>query len=232
MKLTELHRRLLADLLDVGAAYPLAVTGGYAIQAHGLVERAGRHVAVATENPAGMEDIAVAIRAGLEERGWLVPGAPEADPLSARLVVAEPVTGEECQVDVLKEVLWRPPVRTELGLTLSLDDVVGTKVRALADRGLARDLIDVHAAAERWSHPELEELGRRHARDTLDLTDLQARLTGAEMIDDVEFASYGLDGNAVAALRLWAQEWADDIGERLLESSPPEEEDAEDAEEE
>lgn len=224
VKLTELHRRLLADVLDVGAAYPLALTGGYAAQAHGLVERVGQHVAVATENPTGMADIAAALRAGLEERGWLVPRPPETDPLSARLAVAEPVTGEECQVDVLKEVLWRPPVRTELGLTLSLEDVVGTKVRALADRGLARDLVDVHAAAERWSHPELEELGRRHARDTFDLTDLQARLTGADMIDDVEFAAYGLDGPAVAALRRWAQEWADDIAERLLESSPPEEE--------
>ncbi|MEU0674819.1 nucleotidyl transferase AbiEii/AbiGii toxin family protein [Streptomyces sp. NPDC006172] len=224
MRVTDLHRRLLADLLDLGASYPLALTGGHAARAHGLVERVVRHVAVATESPAGMEDIAGALRTGLEERGWLVPSPPEADPLSARLVVVEPVTGEECQVDVLKEVLWRPLVPTELGLALSLEDVVGTKVRALADRGLARDLIDVHAAAGRWSHPELEELGRRHARDAFDLADLQARLTGAEMIDDVEFTAYGLDGPAVAALRRWAQEWADDIAERLLESSAPEEE--------
>ncbi|MFJ8946351.1 nucleotidyl transferase AbiEii/AbiGii toxin family protein [Streptomyces sp. NPDC102395] len=224
MRVTDLHRRLVADLLDLGTPYRLALTGGHAAQAHGLVERAVRHVAVATESPAGMEDIAGVLRAGLEERGWLVPRAPETDPLSARLVVVEPVTGEECQVDVLKEVLWRPPVPTDLGLALSLEDVVGTKVRALADRGLARDLIDVHAAAGRWSHPELEELGRRHARDAFDLADLQARLTGAEMIDDVEFTAYGIDGPAVAALRRWAQEWADDIAERLLESSPPEEE--------
>ncbi|MFF3740174.1 nucleotidyl transferase AbiEii/AbiGii toxin family protein [Streptomyces sp. NPDC002566] len=224
MRVTDLHRRLLADLLDAGAPYLLALTGGHAAQAHGLVERVVRHVAVATESPAGMEEIAGVLRAGLEERGWLVPRPPETDPLSARLVVVEPVTGEECQVDVLKEVLWRPPVPTDLGLALSLEDVVGTKVRALADRGLARDLIDVHAAAGRWSHPELEELGRRHARDGFDLADLQARLTGAEMIDDVEFTAYGLDAPAVAALRRWAQEWADDIAERLLESSPPEEE--------
>ncbi|MFJ9740545.1 nucleotidyl transferase AbiEii/AbiGii toxin family protein [Streptomyces sp. NPDC101166] len=224
MRVSDLHRRLLADLLDLGTPYSLALTGGHAAQAHGLVERVVRHVAVATESPAGMEDIAGVLRAGLEERGWLVSSPPETDPLSARLVVVEPVTGEECQVDVLKEVLWRPLVPTELGLALSLEDVVGTKVRALADRGLARDLVDVHAAAGRWSHPDLEELGRRHARDAFDLADLQARLTGAEMIDDVEFTAYGLDGPAVAALRRWAQEWADDIAERLLESSPPEEE--------
>ncbi|MFI6037467.1 nucleotidyl transferase AbiEii/AbiGii toxin family protein [Streptomyces sp. NPDC051315] len=216
------HRRLLADLLDVGAYYPLALAGSYAVQAHGLVERVSQDVDVATENPADMEDIAATVRAGLEARGWLVRSSGT-DPLSARLFVTDPATREECEVNVVKEVLWRPPVPTELGLALSLEDVVGTKVRALADRGLARDLVDVHAASEHWSHPELEELGRRHAPDTFDLTDVQARLVGTDYIDDREFAAYGLDDPAIADLRRWAQEWADDIAERLLESSVPEE---------
>lgn len=98
---------------------------------------------------------------------------------------------------------------------LSLEDVVGTKVRALADRGLARDLVDVRAAADRWTHTELEELGRRHARDTFDLSDLQARLTGADWIDDTEFAAYGLSEHQISELRQWAQSWADDIAARL-----------------
>lgn len=170
-----------------------------------------------------MEKIAATVRAGLEQRGWQVR-ALETDPLSARLIVTDPASGEECEVDVLKEALWRPPVQTEYGLVLSLEDVVGTKVRALADRGLARDLIDVRAATDRWSHPGLEELGRRHARDTFDLTDLQARLAGADWIDDTEFAAYGLDDGAIAGLRLWAQEWADDIAERLLELADPNDE--------
>lgn len=39
MKLDPLHERLLADVLDLGSPYPLVLTGGYAVQAHGLVER-------------------------------------------------------------------------------------------------------------------------------------------------------------------------------------------------
>lgn len=195
MNLTELHRRLLADVLSVGDAYPLALTGGYAVQAHGLVDRLSQDLDVATENPDRMENIAATVRAGLEERGWHVK-ALETDSLSARLIVTDPSSGEECEVDILKEALWRPPVQTEHGLVLSLEDVVGTKVRALADRGLARDLIDVRAATDRWSHTELEELGRRHARDTFDLTDLQARLAGADWIDDTEFATYRLNERA------------------------------------
>ncbi|MFF7443490.1 nucleotidyl transferase AbiEii/AbiGii toxin family protein [Streptomyces sp. NPDC008122] len=220
MNLTELHRRLLADVLAVGDAYPLVLTGGYAVQAHGLVDRLSKDLDVATENPEPMEKIAAAVRAGLEQRGWQVR-ALETDPLSARLIVTDNATGEECEVDVLKEALWRPPVKTEHGLVLSLEDVVGTKVRALADRGLARDLIDVRAAADRWSHAELEELGRRHARDGFDLSDLQARLAGADWIDDTEFAAYGLDDHQTIELRQWAQEWADDIAERLQEAEGP-----------
>ncbi|MFI1974499.1 nucleotidyl transferase AbiEii/AbiGii toxin family protein [Streptomyces wedmorensis] len=214
MNLTELHRRLLADLLAVGDVYPLVLTGGYAVQAHGLVNRLSKDLDVATENPEPMEKIAATVRTGLEQRGWQVRGL-EVDPLFARLIVAEAATGEECEVDVLKEALWRPPVKTQHGLVLSLEDVVGTKVRALADRGLARDLIDVRAAADRWGHTELEELGRRHARESFDLSDLQARLAGADWIDDTEFAAYGLDDHQTLELRQWAQEWADDIAERL-----------------
>ncbi|MFF8566745.1 nucleotidyl transferase AbiEii/AbiGii toxin family protein [Streptomyces albidoflavus] len=220
MNLTDLHRRLLGDVLAVGDGYPLALTGGYAVQAHGLVDRLSQDLDVATENPAPMDTIAATVREGLEHRGWEVRTL-EVDPLSARLIVADPAHGGECEVDILKEAFWRPPVLTPHGLALSVEDVVGTKVRALADRGLARDLIDVRAAADRWSRAELEGLGRRHARDSFDLTDLQARLGGSDWIDDSEFAAYGLDESSIAALRSWAQEWSDDIAERLVEAEEP-----------
>ena len=70
MKLTPLHERLLADILDLGSPYPLVLTGGYAVQAHGLVERFSRRVGVATENPAPMEEIVASLTAGLSARGW------------------------------------------------------------------------------------------------------------------------------------------------------------------
>ncbi|NJP51289.1 nucleotidyl transferase AbiEii/AbiGii toxin family protein [Streptomyces sp. SBST2-5] len=217
------HERLRADLLAVGAPYGLVLAGGDAVRAHGLVERAGRGVDLATEDAAPMGDIADAVRAGLEARGWVV-GEVQADPLAARLVVRAAADGEECPVDLRKEMLWRPPVVTEAGPALSLEDLIGTKVRALADRGLPRDLVDVHTVADRWSHPELEELGRRHAPDTFDLAELQTRLAGTDWLDDVEFRKQGLDSPAVDELRRWAQQWADDIAERLLEGEPPEEE--------
>lgn len=221
---------LLTDVLTIGAPYALAVTGDHAVRAHGLTETRppSRALEAATEHPAPMEEIAGTIRRGLTDRGWLVEEA-ETAPLAARLLITDPTTAEERVLDILKESLWHPAVETSLGPTLSLEDVVGTKVRALADRNTARDLITVHAATAHWTIPELEELARRHTSataSTFDLADLQSRLEATEWLDDREFARHGLDEQATMALRRWAQSWAADIAERLLEEEalepPPE----------
>ncbi|GGT43483.1 hypothetical protein GCM10010271_54380 [Streptomyces kurssanovii] len=217
MNLTELHRRLLADVLAIGAPYPLVITGGYAVQAHGLVDRLSQDLDVATESPAPMAGIADDLRHGLTRRGWHV-SMISVDPLSARLLVADPRSGEDCEVDVLKENLWAPPYTTEYGPVLALDDVIGTKVRALADRGAVRGLVDVHAAAAAHrTTTDLERLGERHGRDEFRLQDLRDRLAGADWYDDEEFAAYGLTEDEIARLRAWAQQWTSDLDRRLGE---------------
>ncbi|GHE82376.1 hypothetical protein GCM10018789_07570 [Streptomyces werraensis] len=218
MNLSHLHRRLLADILVIGTPYPLVITGGYAVQAHGLVDRLSQDLDVATENPAPMADIVEHLHRALAERRWRVTTI-SVDPLSGRLLVADPDTGEECEVDILKENLWAAPLDTEHGPVLALDDVIGTKVRALADRGAVRDLIDVHAASAHHTTRDLERLGERHGRDEFRREDLRDRLAGAEWYDDEEFASYGLTECQVAELRDWAQEWASDLDSRLGEGA-------------
>jgi hypothetical protein len=225
---TAVHR-LAVDVLELGAPYPLALAGGRAALVHGLLSRAGDGLCVATESAVRMELIAAALVTGLTERGWAVRVRPAAGPLAVRLLVAgADVTGErdeECVVDVVKEVLWRPLTASEAGPVLSVEDLVGIAVRDLADRGLARDLVVVRAAARaHWSLPELEELGHRHAPEVFDLADLRARLEAVELVDDHAFLRCGLDDTEVGELRRWVQEWADDIGERLLEAGAPEDE--------
>ncbi|MFF1305877.1 nucleotidyl transferase AbiEii/AbiGii toxin family protein [Streptomyces sp. NPDC058307] len=214
----ELHARLLADVIALGSPYPLVLTGGYAVRAHRLVDRPSQDLDVATENPAPMADIAGVVRAGLEARGWKVQSL-ETAPLSARFTVSDPATGQECEVDILKEVFWRPVTQSRYGPVLAAEDVIGTKVRALADRGAPRDLIDVFAASRRWNTADLQEFGRRHARGRFELEDLQANLAGAEWTDDEAFAAYGLSEAAISALRAWALEWADGLAARLLNES-------------
>ncbi|MFE5827975.1 nucleotidyl transferase AbiEii/AbiGii toxin family protein [Streptomyces erythrochromogenes] len=216
MNLSDLHRRLLAAVIDIGAPYPLVITGRYAVQAHGLVEWLSQDLDVATENPAPMTQIVADLERGLATRGWHVR-VIDVDALSARLMAADPDTGKECEVDVLKEHFWTPPAQTEYGPVLAFDSVIGTKVRALADRGAVRDLIDVHAASRHRTTNELEHLGRRHGRDQFRLHDLRDRLVGADWADDEEFAAYDLTEDETAELRAWAQHWANDLEQRLHE---------------
>ncbi|GGM86150.1 nucleotidyl transferase AbiEii/AbiGii toxin family protein [Streptomyces fuscichromogenes] len=218
MKLTPLHERLLADILDLGSPYPLVLTGGYAVQAHGLVERFSRDLDVATENPAPMEEIVASLTAGLTVRGWRTTHVQTA-PLSGRFLVTDPATGEECEVDVLKEAFWAPPAQTPYGPVLSLDDVIGAKVRALADRDTVRDLIDVQAASRHRSTAGLEALGRRRTHDEFSLEDLRDRLVGADWYEDEDYAAYGLSSRQIEELKAWALEWAEDLGARIHEEN-------------
>jgi hypothetical protein len=130
-------------------------------------------------------------------------------------MVTDKALSLECEVDILRETFNRPPIVTPYGPTLSLDDAIGSKVRALADRGVARDLIDVRAASNLRPTAELENLGRRLARDEFSLEGLAARLDGAKWFDDEEFLAYGLSPEDVADLHRWAQKWCDDIRRRL-----------------
>jgi Nucleotidyl transferase AbiEii toxin, Type IV TA system len=190
MNLNDLHRRLLRDVLEVGNDLPFVITGGYAVQAHGIVDRLSRDIDVATNSLIPMEILASRLIEGLTERGWHVR-LVGTDPLSARFMVADPELGQECELDVLKEDLNWPPVDTPYGPVLSLDDVIGTKVRALADRGYARDLVDIHAASRLRPQSELESLGRRLARDEFSMEGLAVRLSSAQWRADEEFAAYG-----------------------------------------
>jgi hypothetical protein len=70
VNLNALHRRLMQDVLEVGNSLPLVITGGYAIQAHQLVDRLSRDIDVATDSGMPMEDITAAVVAGLTVRGW------------------------------------------------------------------------------------------------------------------------------------------------------------------
>ena len=132
------------------------------------------------------------------------------------MMTTDQESGEQCELDILRETFSRPPETTPYGPVLALDDVIGTKVRALAGRGLPRDLIDIHAASRLRTTTELETLGRRHAwEEEFTLEDLKFRLDGADWYDDQAFAEYGLPAQEISALRRWAQSWSDDINRRL-----------------
>ncbi|WP_329219217.1 hypothetical protein OG352_22310 [Streptomyces sp. NBC_01485] len=225
MDLLQPHLRLLAEVFGTAPpTAPWALAGGYALQAHGLLQRPHGNVDLATESAEPMPWLAETLSATLTSRGRFEAALRDADPLSAHLSVLERATGTALHLALHKETFWSPPVPTSYGPALCLPDAVGTRIRALYDRGLAVDLIDARAASARFTHPDLEELARRHARDDFDLPTLQTRLTGTDHYPDTAFTEYGLTEPDIADLRTWAQSWSTDIAERLLEegASPDE----------
>ncbi|NEB04809.1 hypothetical protein [Streptomyces sp. SID13726] len=100
----------------------------------------------------------------------------------------------------------------------------GATVRALVDRGLPQDVIDVHAACPYYSVIELEQLG------DVDLLDLRDRLESVVWVGDEEFAAHGLAPEDIAGLRRWALDWESDLGLRILEEYDEEYDDSQGAE--
>ncbi|WP_328976736.1 nucleotidyl transferase AbiEii/AbiGii toxin family protein [Streptomyces canus] len=108
------------------------------------------------------------------------------------------------------------PVVMDVGPVVDLEDLVVMKVRALGDRGLPRDVIDVHAACRYYSVIELEQLGAQEEGE-FDLVELRDRLESVVWVSDEEFAASGISPEDIAELRRWALDWESDLGLRLAE---------------
>jgi len=145
--------------------------------------------------------------------------AEAASPRYARLVLQLPGSGEELEMDLLKESLEPRWVTVQVTpaasvRAVSLEDTVGLKARAWHDRFVIRDIIDLHAVAGTFSYSDLENLARRHDPD-LDLEAILDHLAGVSVFADEDFAEYGLDEPRITDLRNWVTGWYDDLGGRL-----------------
>lgn len=137
----------------------------------------------------------------------------------ARLVLRLPDSGEELEMDLLKEALGPRWVTVQITpaasvRAVSFEDTVGLKARAWHDRFVVRDIIDLHAVAGTFSYADLENLARRHDPD-LDLEMIQDHLAGVSVFADEDFAEYGLDEPRIADLRNWVTGWYDNLASRL-----------------
>ena len=99
---------------------------------------------------------------------------------------------------------WRaqPPVVLDIGPVLHPDDAVANKVTALWGRTLPRDYLDVDAAltSGRYTRADLLRLTAEHDGG-FDPRMFAAALAELTRIPDERFASYGIDGAELAALR-------------------------------
>jgi hypothetical protein len=157
----ELQDRLVRVGLDVLADYGFALAGGYALQAHHLVDRMSEDVDLFT-NRWDTNEFARAVEAVAEayrKEGIEVTVVRRADTF-ARLQVVDPRTTTVGSVDMAADFRDREPVRLSVGPVLAERDAVASKVATVFSRGEARDYLDLAGILEsgRFSREELMDV--------------------------------------------------------------------------
>ncbi|HEY3879393.1 MAG TPA: nucleotidyl transferase AbiEii/AbiGii toxin family protein [Trebonia sp.] len=214
MPLSELHRRVATVALRVATRYGFALGGGNALIAHGLISRPTQDVDLFTNEETGVLAAAGAVQAALREAGFaaereddtglsdMFEGAGEG---LAEWTVTAP-DGEQMMLQMAYFDRTATPVPMDVGPVLSLEDVAGGKVCALASRAEPRDYIDTAAVLRHYTVDDAIGLARRldPGLDDRDFADAGRRL---DRWGDGVFAAFGLDAAAAAALRTAFRDW-------------------------
>ena len=211
----ELHHRLIKVGLDALAVdFGYALAGGYAIQAHHIVQRLSDDVDLFTpidrrgEMPAATERIVGAY----EEAGFQVERGHCSDTY-VRLQVTDPESGATSKVELVAEFLQHGPVASELGPVLHRDDVAAGKMEALFTRAEARDFIDVDALlGAGYSRQRLIQLAAQ--RDAgFDLAVLAEMFGSVSRFNDRQFTIYGVTAERVRGIRSQFADWRKELGQ-------------------
>ena len=215
MPLNELHQRVATVALRVATRYGFALGGGNALIAHGLISRPTQDVDLFTNEESGVLAAAGAVQAALRDAGFATEREDDPDSLGALIdgageglaewTVTAP-DGQQMMLQMAYSDRTATPVPMDVGPVLSLEDVVGGKVCALAGRAEPRDYIDTAAVLRRYSAAEAIRLARRldPGLDDRDFADAGRRL---DRWADGVFAAFGLGPAGIAALRDAFRDW-------------------------
>ena len=213
----DFHQGLARIGLDAGERYGFALAGGYAVQAAGFLKRPTDDIDLFTawERRGDFEPAAQAIVDAYLAAGLSVQAERRHDTFT-RLMVSNGV--QTAKVELGVDPRANEPVRTSIGPVLHPDDAVANKMRAIYERAHACDFLDIDAVLQsgRYDRSTLLRLAER-SDITFDRNDFAEALAKAQLLDDGDFAHYGIVGEGLDGLRhrfaLWRAE--------LLEPAAP-----------
>jgi hypothetical protein len=202
------HRELARIGLAATQGYGFALAGGYALAAHGLVDRATEDVDLFTNHldPDEFTRAVEAISVASTQAGHPVTVVRRAE-LYARVHV-----GQDDPVQVELAYDWRSenPARFDIGPVLDRDDVVAGKVLALWERQEARDYIDVHAALASGEYTEGDLLRLAQRADAgFDQHTFGQALLGVDQAQDSDSVIYGVGVHDLVVLRNRLRSWGE-----------------------
>jgi hypothetical protein len=207
------HLKVLQILLTALEPYGFALGGGYALQAHGVIDRPSTDIDGYTDNP----DVVIFNAAEVA-----VAKAFEAESIQCftiysdswfrALRVVDLQSEESVTIDLGYDYRENKPILIAgIGAVLDIDDVITGKVRAFWDRQAARDYIDIDAilATGKWSVNYLYTKLQR-VRPEASAIDFAAMLKSVIEFAD-EYAAYGLSDGDVISLSTRLESAADEL---------------------
>jgi hypothetical protein len=209
MPVSRLHRQVAAIALRAAARHGFALGGGNALIAHGLIDRFTADIDLFTDEEAGVAAAADPVEAALQSAGFKAERRDKTGGLAdvfygmgeglAEWIITAP-GGEQILLQMAYFDRDRRPVSMDFGPVLDLQDVLGSKVCALASRVEPRDYADTAAALERYRPTELIGFAMRldPGLSDQDFADAGRRL---DQLSDRRFAAAGLAPEEIARLR-------------------------------
>jgi Nucleotidyl transferase AbiEii toxin, Type IV TA system len=195
-----------------GRSFGFALAGGYAVQAHGFLNRWSSDVDLFAEASAEFDftqavDVVIAayLREGLQVETDLRSAS------FARLDVRS--AAESAKVELCLDWRKNEPICLAVGPVLHADDAVANKVCALFGRAEVRGYVDVDAilASGRYTEEELLDLAADHDPG-FDQSRFAEALAAIDRLPDSLFQPYGMSPKDVSALSERMRAWARRIG--------------------
>jgi hypothetical protein len=206
-----LHNRIAAVALATAGRYGFALGGGCALVAHGLVNRTTEDVDLFTDEDGGVRAATSLVLAALNEAGLIAELADDASDMEELFEGMDDAFVVRDGAEVVRMSLARlgrdrTPVVMSIGPVMHLDDLVGSKVCALATRAQVRDYIDVAAALDRYDRPSLLRLARTKDPYLSD-AEFAAAMERLDRLPDEPFTFYGLSTVDIGRVRAAFAGW-------------------------
>lgn len=202
------HERLARVALGAAASFGFALAGGYAVQAHGFLNRLSSDIDLFAE-ASTESDFAQAVDtviAAYQREGLRVETELRSASF-ARLAVSS--AAESAKVELGLDWRKNEPIRLAVGAVLHADDAVANKVCALFGRAEVRDYIDVDAivTSRRYTEDEVLDLAADHDPG-FDQSRFAEALAAIDRLPDSLFQPYGMSPGDTSALRERMRAWA------------------------
>jgi hypothetical protein len=200
--------------LQAASDHGFALAGGNALVAHGIISRPTEDVDLFADAAGAVGAAAGPVAEALTSAGLTVTPVAETGDLGEVFYgfdqeMAEYEVsggGHVVRLQLVRFGRSRPAVLMDIGPVLHPDDLLGSKVAAMATRAEARDYADVAAALATYDRSQLIELARRADPDLADEEIAEAMQLLDEM-DDAVFTQNQFSPDQVRGIREAFASW-------------------------